>query len=93
MAIKNSVKLGALMDHFITIPKGKQSEVKARYELADKNLQAPLVKGQVIGKVVYQLDGKDIASANLQVMNDVGEAGIFGKLWDWLVLTVKGLFS
>lgn len=90
---KNSVKLGALMDHFITIPKGKQSEVKARYELADKNLQAPLVKGQVIGKVVYQLDGKDIASANLQVMNDVGEAGIFGKLWDWLVLTVKGLFS
>ena len=90
---KNSVKLGALMDHFITIPKGKQSEVKARYELADKNLQAPLAKGQVIGKVVYQLDGKDIASANLQVMNDVGEAGIFGKLWDWLVLTVKGLFS
>ncbi len=81
------------MDHFITIPKGKQSEVKARYELADKNLQAPLAKGQVIGKVVYQLDGKDIASANLQVMNDVGEAGIFGKLWDWLVLTVKGLFS
>lgn len=47
----------------------------------------------MIGKVVYQLDGKDIASANLQVMNDVGEAGIFGKLWDWLVLTVKGLFS
>lgn len=32
------------MDHFITIPKGKQSEVKARYELADKNLQAPLAK-------------------------------------------------
>lgn len=90
---KGSVKLGTLQDRFITIPKGKQSELKARYELENKNLQAPLAKGQVVGKVVYQLEGKDIASVNLQVMDDVQEAGIFGKAWDWLVLTIKGLFS
>lgn len=44
MAIKNSVKLGAFMDHFITIPKGKQSEVKARYELADKKFTSTISK-------------------------------------------------
>lgn len=90
---KGSVKLGTLQDSFITIPKGKQSELKARYELDGKNLQAPLTKGQIVGKVIYQLEGKDVATVNLQVMDDVNEAGIFGKAWDWLVLTVKGLFS
>ena len=87
------MKLGTLQDSFITVPKGKQNELKARYELENKNLQAPLAKGQVVGKVIYQLEGKDIAAINLQVMDEVGEAGIFGKAWDWLVLTVKGLFA
>ncbi len=90
---KGSVKLGTLQDSFITVPKGKQNELKARYELESKNLQAPLAKGQVVGKVIYQLEGKDIAAVNLQVMDEVGEASIFGKAWDWLVLTVKGLFA
>ena len=85
------MKLGTLQDSFITVPKGKQNELKARYELESKNLQAPLAKGQVVGKVIYQLEGKDIAAVNLQVMDEVGEAGIFGKAWDWLVLTDKRL--
>ncbi|TCJ98317.1 penicillin-binding protein 6 [Volucribacter psittacicida] len=90
---ENKVVLGVLQDAFITIPKGRNADLKARYELTDKYLQAPLVKGQVIGKVIYQLDGKDIAEANLQVLQDVEEAGFLGKSWDWIVLTVKGLFS
>ncbi|TGZ99611.1 serine hydrolase [Rodentibacter pneumotropicus] len=89
---EGSVKLGALQDSFITVPKGKQSELKARYELDDKYLQAPLAKGQVVGKVIYQLDGKDVAVVNLQVMQDVKEGGFFGNAWDWLVLTIKSLF-
>ena len=47
----------------------------------------------IVGNVSIQLEGKDIAAVNLQVMDEVGEAGIFGKAWDWLVLTVKGLFA
>lgn len=87
-----SVKLGVLQDSFITVPKGKQTELKARYELDNKYLQAPLAKGQVVGKVVYQLDGKDVATVNLQAMQEVKEGGVFGKAWDWLVLTIKSLF-
>ena len=90
---KSNIQLGVLQDAFITIPKGKSSELKARYELDKKYLEAPLAKGQVVGKVVYQLDGKDIASVNLQVMQEVKEGGIFGKIWDWLVLTIKSLFD
>lgn len=88
----NKVQLGVLQDAFITLPKGRQTDVKTRYELDKKFLEAPLVKGQAVGKVIYQLDGKDIAKVDLQVMNDVHEGGIFGKAWDWIVLTVKSLF-
>ena len=90
---KSDVKLGVLEDRFITVPKGKQTDLKARYELDNKHLQAPLAKGQVVGKVVYQLDGKDVATVNLQALEDVQEGGFLGKGWDWLVLTVKGLFD
>lgn len=89
----NNVQIGVLKDSFITVPKGKAAELKARYVLDQKHLEAPLAKGQVIGKVIYQLNDKDIASVDLQVMQEVPEAGMFGKAWDWLVLTVKGLFD
>lgn len=89
----NTIQLGTLQDSFITVPKGKTGELKARYVLDKKTLEAPLAKGQVVGKVIYQLNDKDIASVDLQVMQDVAEAGIFGKAWDWVVLTIKGLFN
>lgn len=89
----NKVQLGSTQDSFVTIPKGRAADLKARYELEKKNLEAPLVKGQVVGKMIYQLDGKDVASTNLQVLQDVPEAGIFGKAWDWIALTVKSLFD
>lgn len=89
----NNIALGVLQDSYITVPKGKAGDLKARFILDQKHLEAPLAKGQNVGKVIYQLDGKDIASINLQVMQNVEEAGIFGKSWDWLVLTVKGLFN
>lgn len=89
----SKVQLGVLADQFITLPKGRQAEVKARYDLEKKYLEAPLAKGQVVGKIIYQLDGKDIAKVDLQVMNNVEEGNFFGRIWDWLVLTVKSLFG
>lgn len=89
----NKVQVGVLQDSFITIPKGKSGELKARYTLNSKNLEAPLAKGQVVGKVIYQLNDKDVASIDLQVLQEVKEAGFIGKGWDWLMLTIKGLFD
>lgn len=89
----NKVQVGVLQDSFITIPKGKSGELKARQVLNSKNLEAPLAKGQVVGKIIYQLNDKDIASIDLQVLQEVQEAGFIGKGWDWLMLTIKGLFD
>ena len=89
---ENEAKLGLLQDGFVTIPKGRQTDLKARYVMTEKHLEAPLAKGQIVGKIIYQLDGKDIAALNLQAMEEIPEAGIFGKAWDWIVLTLKSLF-
>ena len=90
---ENKVKLGTIEDGYITIPKGKMNDLKARYELTKKYLEAPLQKGDVVGQVIYQLDGKDVAKINLQVLEPVEEASFFVKIIDWIILTVKSLFS
>lgn len=90
---EGKIAVGVLQDGFITIPKGRQADLKARMEFDQKYLEAPLAKGQILGKVIYSLDGRDVAMVKLQAMQDVGEAGFIGKGWDWLVLTVKSLFD
>ncbi|QDJ13160.1 serine-type D-Ala-D-Ala carboxypeptidase [Mergibacter septicus] len=89
----DKVKLGSLNNVYLVIPKGRSGDVKAQYQLEKKYLEAPLYKGQTIGKIIYQLDGKSIYQANLQVMEDIPQAGFFSRAWDWLVLTIKGIFS
>lgn len=91
--VLDKVPLGTLQDRFITLPRGKHTELKARYELQQKFLQAPLSKGQIVGRVVYQLEGKDIEQVDLQVLQDISEGGIFSRLWDWLRLTISSLFD
>lgn len=89
---ESKVKLGTVDDSYITIPRGKMTELKARYQLNDTVLKAPLVKGQSVGKIIYQLDGKDVATVDLQVLEPVEEAGIFGRIIDWIILTIKSFF-
>lgn len=86
------VALGVLKPTFITLPKGRRQEIKIRYELMQKTLKAPLAQGQVLGKAIYQLDGNDIASVNLQVLENVNEGSIFSRLWDWIRLQIQALF-
>lgn len=89
----DKVKLGSLKNVYLVIPKGRSMDVKAEYKLEQKHLEAPLSKGQTIGKIIYQLDGKNIYQTNLQVMENVPQGGIFSRIWDWIVLTIKDIFS
>lgn len=90
--MQDTVPLGVLKSAYLTLPKGQRQNVKIRYELNQNPLQAPLAKGQVVGKVVYELNGKAFASVNLQVLQNMPEGGMFSRAWDWLVLKVKNLF-
>jgi len=79
------VDLGILLDTPITIPRGQRKNLKANFEL-NKQLTAPLSKGEVVGKVFLQLDGEDIAQYPLVTLEEVYEGGLFSQLVDYIKL-------
>ncbi|TWX56292.1 serine hydrolase [Colwellia hornerae] len=79
------VDLGILLDTPITIPRGQRKNLKASFEL-DQQLEAPLAKGSVVGKLFLRLDGEDIAQYPLVTLQEVNEGGMFSKLVDYIKL-------
>ncbi|MBP6019487.1 MAG: D-alanyl-D-alanine carboxypeptidase [Burkholderiaceae bacterium] len=76
-----TVGLGALQPTWVTVPRGMGPQVEpvARYT---QPLIAPLAKGTKVGTLTLSLDGKTLRENSLYVMDDVQEAGFFGRIWD-----------
>ncbi|MDA9556241.1 serine hydrolase [Vibrio sp.] len=91
MADKDTVSLGVDQDTYVTIPRGQAKNLKASFVL-EQELEAPIQKGQVVGKLFYQLNGEDIAEYPLLALEDVEQGSLFSRLWDYIFLFVKGLF-
>lgn len=85
MGDKDTVDLGINQDTPITIPRGSVKNLKANFEL-DKNLEAPLAKGEVVGKLYLQLEGEDVAEYPLVTLQEVNEGGLFDQFVDYLKL-------
>ncbi len=91
MGNKDEVALGVDKDTYVTLPRGQAKNLKASFVL-EKSLEAPIAKGDIVGKLYYQLDGKDVSEYPLLALEDVEKGGIFSRLWDYIVLLFKGLF-
>jgi len=76
-----TVGLGSDQPTWITVPRGKGPEVKPLAQYTQP-LIAPLKKGAKVGTVSLSLDGKVLREEPLFVMNDVPEAGFFGRMVD-----------
>ncbi|MGB2078168.1 MAG: serine hydrolase [Vibrio sp.] len=92
MGDKNEISLGLAEDSFVTLPRGQAQKLSASIQL-DKELQAPIMKGDKVGTLFYQLDGKDIAKYPLVALEDVNEGSIFSRVWDFLIKFFSGLFK
>jgi D-alanyl-D-alanine carboxypeptidase (penicillin-binding protein 5/6) len=79
------VDLGISLDTPITIPRGQRKNLAASFEL-DQQLEAPLAKGTVVGKLFLRLEGEDIAEYPLVTLQEVNEGGLFSKLMDYVKL-------
>ena len=66
----------------ITVPKGQKLETAAQL---NADLQAPVAKGTVIGKVVATSGGKPVAEAPLVAQSDVERAGFLLRAWQHLL--------
>jgi D-alanyl-D-alanine carboxypeptidase (penicillin-binding protein 5/6) len=76
-----NARLGVLNETWLTIPRGKRNQVKATY-VVEKELEAPLHKGQVVGKIFFQLEGDDIAEVPLVALEDVADGGWMTRTLD-----------
>lgn len=58
------------------IKKGNGFNIEQKIEMPDV-IQAPVKKGDIVGKVIYMLNGKNIGECNLIVMQDIDKIGFF----------------
>ncbi|MCA0935727.1 serine hydrolase [Vibrio alginolyticus] len=91
MGNQDSVALGLDKDTYVTLPRGEAKNLKASFVL-EKELQAPINKGDVVGKLYYQIDGEDIAEYPLMALETVEQGSLFSRMWDYIVLLVKSFF-
>lgn len=87
------VQLGVDKDVYLTIPRGRLADLKASYVLDNPELNAPVKKGQVIGTINFQMDGKTIMQRPLVAMNDVEEGGFFSRMVDHIKLMFHHWFN
>ncbi|MBR9787849.1 MAG: D-alanyl-D-alanine carboxypeptidase [Vibrionaceae bacterium] len=91
MGNKDTVALGLDKDTYVTLPRGEAKNLKASFVL-EKELEAPINKGDVVGKLYYQIDGEDIAEYPLMALETVEQGSLFSRMWDYIVLLVKSFF-
>jgi len=92
MGERDQVELGINQDIFVTIPRGKASKLKAQF-VVEKDLSAPIKKGQRAGKVFFILEKETIAEYPLVALVEVKEAGFFGRAADSISRWFSGLFE
>jgi len=81
---KEQIAVGTDQDYWLVLPKAEVQNVKAKYVLSSKELDAPLAAHQQVGEI--QLYDRDqlIAHWPLVTLESVGKGGLFSRLSDWL---------
>ncbi|WP_151869797.1 D-alanyl-D-alanine carboxypeptidase PBP5/6 [Acinetobacter sp. TUM15509] len=88
---QDEVQIGLAENFNVTMPKGQADKIKTQLVVQPK-LNAPLAKGQVVGKLVASLDGKVIAEKPLVALKPVEEAGFFARIFDHIKMFFSNLF-
>ncbi|KXI22659.1 D-alanyl-D-alanine carboxypeptidase family protein [Photobacterium sanguinicancri] len=92
MGDKDEIKLGVGEDTFVTASRNEVKWLKAHVELDDE-LVAPVRKGTVVGKVIYQVNDNSVGEAPLVALETVEEGGIFSQIVDYIKRFFLSLFK
>ncbi|WP_229622597.1 D-alanyl-D-alanine carboxypeptidase family protein [Vibrio parahaemolyticus] len=91
MGQKDELKVGVNRDVYLTLPKGDVNKLKAEVEY-NGDLLAPIAQDQVIGTLLYKVDGKVVKETELVALEPVEEGGIFKRIMDWFKRLVASWF-
>ncbi len=82
------VEAGLTRDLYVTIPRNEYDRLKARTEI-DPKLEAPINKGDRIGKLVVELDGEVLAEAPIVTLQAAPDGGIWRRAVDSVKLWLE----
>ncbi|MBM4858451.1 D-alanyl-D-alanine carboxypeptidase [Vibrio parahaemolyticus] len=91
MGQKDELKVGVNRDVYLTLPKGDVNKLKAEVEY-NGDLLAPIAQDQVVGTLLYKVDGKVVKETGLVALEPVEEGGIFKRIMDWFKRLVASWF-
>lgn len=82
------IPLGAIDDLYVTIQKNHYKKLQGIMEI-DKGIDAPVKRGDILGKIKLLVGNKVVREAPLVAMKSINE----GSSWDKLVDSVKKFFD
>lgn len=74
------------------IERGTKELVEQEIEI-NKELEAPVKKGEKVGKLIFKKDDRVLGQVDLVAAKDVEKAGFFTLIWRWIVQFVMGFFE
>ena len=77
---EEQVNLSSGEDLYLTLSPRDFQRVEPKISLNDY-LQAPINRGQVVGKIDLLLDGESLATVDAIAMEEVSSLGFFGRAW------------
>ena len=78
---KNQLKIGFNHDVYVTVPKGTAAKMKPVLERKDP-LVAPIDLNAKVATLKMMVDGKPVAELPVLALEQVPQAGMFGRAWD-----------
>ena len=87
-AMSKEVLVGADLGNNMLVDKSKKNLVKSKVKY-NKNITAPIKKGEKVGEVIYYVEEKKIARCDIKVLHDVKEIeflSVLSLLYQYLVL-------
>ncbi len=85
--MQKEVSAGAEIEGSFLVEKGKEKSIESKVKL-NKEITAPVKKGDVLGKIYYYLDDKQIGEYDIKAKNDVEEISfsqVFALLFKFMV--------
>lgn len=88
---KNEVKVATGEALKVLVAKTQSDKVSTVINMSD-DIQAPIAKGQEVGRMIAVMDGKSVASVPIIATEAVEESGIFKRAWQHISKWFSNLF-
>lgn len=87
--VQTELELTIDQDIVATIPRGSRDKLKVETQI-DREIHAPIAKGQELGTLTVSLEGKALQEVKLIAVSAIEEAGFFSRIWDAIILLIQG---